>query len=675
MVTTVGPAVGAKAQFGFSEESKWGLPVSPPTNFFEFTSEGLVSEFTNLVSTALRADRAVHRQKIGTEAAGGDVAFEFAPEDLGTMLKHACGKRRTKRTDIALVIVYTGVSIDVVITVNAGGITSTGVDAAEVDLAIVFGASQTCDALITAIAATGAGEWDAYACWGDGSTGYFPVTDKTAAAVATGVADYGKTHVVSTAGSAGLLEHITAIPCPISGADHKVFFPVNYKYGIFEHIIDTHPDIPEVAEGLTIEAGRDIAAFNYYGCKVNTFNLEATPGAIVTGSLNFMAKGASTCGDPVVVSDPLTGWQLPVVEFSYAGTSTSVVQVGYNSTKDLFTMSVGGAVLYSFSCAAGRGYHTLDGYYCYVSTIGGWIDFLTCCGEFSLIHKRAVNYAGATTDIANLVATPITSTTRATFLMDAAKNAEAVPLFRGDYIGMDAGTSIDIHVKVDASTTAFVSSADGGSTWRADSTPVVTGAWHDILDANNIDTGFDVMFPVAGLTTDDEWKIATFKDENPTASYGDLEQFIGAQGSVTLDGYAQVVMGLTASINNNLFGDKYELGDKQRAALKEQQMAVEGTITVEFDDLDLYRKFVNGIAADMEFEFVSDQYITSSDGIVSDQKYTMNLRFPNMKYNGTTPVAGGPEIIVTDFPFVALYGDTAGIPNARFTLINREPYV
>ena len=108
MVQTIGPAVGGKGQIGFKEESKWGYPVSPPNKFIEFTSESIVSEYTNLVSDAVRADRAVHKQRIGAESAGGDMNFEIAPEGFGTLFKHALGQRRTKRKDVAFILVYSG---------------------------------------------------------------------------------------------------------------------------------------------------------------------------------------------------------------------------------------------------------------------------------------------------------------------------------------------------------------------------------------------------------------------------------------------------------------------------------------------------------------------------------------------------------------------------------------
>lgn len=687
MVRTYGPAVGAKAQLAYAEESKWGYPRVPPTNFFEFTSEGIVSEFTSLVSAALRKDRSVHKSTIGTEAAGGDIGFEFAPEGLGALFKHGFGKVRTKRVDIACVLVYTGTATNVTVSIDTNGITSSGCAAVgDNDLATTFAglATHDCQALITALAATDV-NWHCYAPWGDGtdtvSGGYFArsIGNKSSATSTLGNEDYGNstggtTRDVCDSSHTGLLETCSAIPCPNNNyADHVVFFPIFYKWGIFDHIFDTHKIVPEVPKGMSLEVGRDIAAFDYYGSKVNTITMNATPGEFVTGTVNFMAKGATTVGNPVADSGN-TGWSYPVVTISYAGASTNTIQVSYNDTTDVFYMTDGGNNYYAFSTE--RGYLTHDGYYYHVPVIGGFVAFLACCGEFNWVNKPVVNYAGATTDIENLGATTVSGTGSATFEMDSSLDIDACPCFRGDYKGQDQGASVAFYVRIDAAGTGFECSNDDSS-WGP-STTVEEGVWYDMYDQDRVDTGFDVMFPyipAGNFTVGDKWKIDSFKDENPSASYSLLNNFLCARGMVYLDNSRHPVMGLSFTLNNNLFGEKYELGDRQRRGLVEQQLAAEGSINVEFDNLDLYRRFVNGIAAELEFQFNSDEYIEADDGDLSDLQYTVSILFPKIKYTGTTHVAGGPEIIQTDFPFVALYDDEDDIPNCRMTLRNHMPYV
>jgi len=104
MALNLGPAVGAKGQIGFAEESAFGKQQQTPTGFVEMVSEGIVSEIGSLVSASLRADRAVHKRVGGVEAAGGDVVCEISPSGFETWLKHALGTVTTTRLDNAFVI-------------------------------------------------------------------------------------------------------------------------------------------------------------------------------------------------------------------------------------------------------------------------------------------------------------------------------------------------------------------------------------------------------------------------------------------------------------------------------------------------------------------------------------------------------------------------------------------
>jgi hypothetical protein len=684
MVTTVGPAVGSKAQIGFAEESKWGHPVSPPDTFIEFTGESVVSSFTNLVSAALRADRAVHKQRIGTETAGGDINFEVAPEGYGTILKHALGKKRTKRKDVAFVIVYEGADTDRVLTLTASALTSTGTTSGD-DLDIAISDGMTLQELITAINA--GTNHKCFAPWGDGtdtsSGGYFArslANKDLAGGITLGSADYSTTVLAKTAASVTNLETFTSMPiAPDTNSEYKVFFPVNMKWGIYEHTIDAHSSLPE---GLTLEIGRDIAAFNYYGAKVNSLAITANPGEIVTAVANMMCKGGSTVSDPVAAAAN-TGWSQPLFSLRYAGTQAAATfGIDTDGTRDMFFFSHGPALgeLDTYHFTVRRDYFTHDGYFYKTSTIKGLMEFMEHeSSYFSISRKGGYNPAALSSTIAdNNNAALAAATSRTVY---KAIDTGAVPLFRGNYIGADSGTSKTYYVKVstggacDGSHAAFQGS-DDNSNWST-ATLITSGQWYDILDDDDIDTGFDIMFPEnVTLVVSDLWTITTFKDENASVTYQTEDMFTGFQGAVTLnkgDGsgaVSQGVMGINFTINNNLYGDKFELGDRQRAALVPQRRSTEGSMTLEFDNLDIYRMFVNGIAGDLNITLTSDEYINSSS-----TKHSLAIRLPNIKYSGNTPNAAGEAIITTDFPFNALYDDTGSIPDVRITLINGNAYI
>ena len=651
MVQTFGPAVGSKGQIGYKEETKWGHPASPPNKFLEFLNESVVSEYTNLVSGSLRADRAIHKQRTGSEAAGGDISFEVGPEGYGTFLKHALGKKRTKRTDIAMILVYDGTDTDVTITVSSTTITSSNGD-------LSISLAQSHQLIITAINAVG--DWTAYCPWGNGTTGYFPlaIDDKTSAVTTLGASDYTVSGNLTSK-----LETLSTVPIGASGANHLVFFPINFMYGIYEHTIDADPDIPQ---GMTLEIGRDIAAFNYYGGKINSLGMTLTPGEIVTGTTNMMFKGASTVGDPVVATGNSTV-DFPAFDLKYAGSeATAVVDVDIDGTRDMFYFEApNNTKIYHFSLE--RGYFDHDGYYWHTSTIGGLLEFLEYeSGYFTVTRKRGVDGTIASQYLKDSGGEQ-SILSAVTFYIDGS-TVDYTPLFRGNYIGTDAGNSNTFYVKTDTSG-SFMGSSDN-SNWST-ATTIVYGEWLNILDDSDVDTGFDIMFPESVTNViGDTWSFTTFKDENASVSYESEDPFTGFQGAVTLDGSSQGVMGASFTLTNNLYGEKYELGDRQRAALVAQRRTVEGSLTLEFDDLDMYRKFVNGVAGDINIVLTSDEYINSST-----TKHSLAIRMPEIKFSGTTPTVGGEDIIVTDFPFNSLYDDTAGIPDLRLTLTNGQAYI
>ncbi|MEA1909780.1 MAG: phage tail tube protein, partial [Patescibacteria group bacterium] len=441
MVKTIGPAVGSKGQVGFVEECKWGYPASPPDSFVEFTGEGIVSEYTNLVSGALRADRAVHKQRLGSESAGGDVNFELCPEGFGTLLKHALGKKRTKRKDVAFIMVYDGTATDMIVSVTASGVFATGTSDT---FAIYFGATETVQDVITAINAES--NWSCYAPWGDGSTGYFPNSTKSDATSTLGASDYDSSAYAKTGGVCNL-EIITEIYCDEDkGEDKLIFFPINFKYGIYEHTLDADADLPQ---GLSFEIGRDVAAFNYYGGRINSLALTINPGEFITGTANIMFKGASTCGD-VSANSANTGWKIPYCGISYAGDEDSAkVQLDTDGTKEHFYFEHGGSgtevPTYGFSLE--RGYYSHDGYYWEVTTMAGLLELLEYETDyFSVTRKGGISAIDTTIglDAQTLVAMSADSDT----VLYKDTDASASPLVRGNYIGVDAGTSVLLTVKI-----------------------------------------------------------------------------------------------------------------------------------------------------------------------------------------------------------------------------------
>jgi hypothetical protein len=146
------------------------------------------------------------------------------------------------------------------------------------------------------------------------------------------------------------------------------------------------------------------------------------------------------------------------------------------------------------------------------------------------------------------------------------------------------------------------------------------------------------------------------------------EPLISFQAGMYMDSVFQEVLSASYTLNNNLFADKYQLGDRFRAQLPEQKREVTGTISTEFDDLVLYRKFVNSVAVELEIRIVDDGAfgLIGNTGVYRQK----HIIFTKIKYSGSTPVIGGPDVIKIDGPFQAFYDTADDEPEMIMILVN-----
>jgi hypothetical protein len=73
--------------------------------------------------------------------------------------------------------------------------------------------------------------------------------------------------------------------------------------------------------------------------------------------------------------------------------------------------------------------------------------------------------------------------------------------------------------------------------------------------------------------------------------------------------------------------------------------------------------------------FTSSDYIATTALGNSATQYSLTIRQPNIEFNGTTPTVADENIILTDFPYVAMWDDTNDIPELRITVVSNTPYV
>lgn len=159
-----------------------------------------------------------------------------------------------------------------------------------------------------------------------------------------------------------------------------------------------------------------------------------------------------------------------------------------------------------------------------------------------------------------------------------------------------------------------------------------------------------------------------------------VEPMVSFQAGMYLDSNFIEVMKAEYTLNNNLYKDKFQLGDRFRAQLPEQRREVTGKITVEFDDMVMYRKFVGGTEAELEIRIVDDSAngeITNSIYGTSSVYRQKHIIFPRIKFSGTTPQISGPDVIMVDMPFRSIYDVVDDEPELIMIIVNdvaREPW-
>jgi len=172
-------------------------------------------------------------------------------------------------------------------------------------------------------------------------------------------------------------------------------------------------------------------------------------------------------------------------------------------------------------------------------------------------------------------------------------------------------------------------------------------------------------------------KTETATQANPTAvtstSISSLNPLTFDEGAILQDGTAQEVQGFSLTINNNLIEDKGNLGSAQRAQIPRSGFRdVTGSLNLEFDDLGMYNKYVNGTETALKLTFTAD------DLAVAGQAYLLQIDCPRVVFTGETPTVSGPDLIFHDMPFIALYqsSNTDGFQDEiRFRAISTETSV
>lgn len=124
------------------------------------------------------------------------------------------------------------------------------------------------------------------------------------------------------------------------------------------------------------------------------------------------------------------------------------------------------------------------------------------------------------------------------------------------------------------------------------------------------------------------------------------------ESMVYVDGYYEEVLSGEVTLENNLNGDKYGLGSRNRLAVVAEQADVSASLTMEFDDGKHYNRFRNTDYFYLEFKSISeaDGAEIGTSGILPQQYVIL----PKCKFNGDTPQVGDRSFIEHDMPITGV---------------------
>lgn len=166
--------------------------------------------------------------------------------------------------------------------------------------------------------------------------------------------------------------------------------------------------------------------------------------------------------------------------------------------------------------------------------------------------------------------------------------------------------------------------------------------------SNSVD---EFLMVEATIVGEDE----TTSESLASASYPTgVQLFNWTQGVITIGGSTVgVVTDFEVTVANNHKSDRYFLGASTMSQpIIAGMTEVTGSMTVEFDSLTAYNRFVNGTVAAVTAKW------TAATAIESTFFPYVEVNLPDVRFDGTTPVVGGTDVISVDLPFKALYDGT-----------------
>lgn len=135
-------------------------------------------------------------------------------------------------------------------------------------------------------------------------------------------------------------------------------------------------------------------------------------------------------------------------------------------------------------------------------------------------------------------------------------------------------------------------------------------------------------------------------------SFSTLDPFIFHQGVVTKASGAIDVINFTLNMNNNVNANTFKLGQTYIKRPAHGQRMISGTMTMHFEDLNIYNDFVANTSREIVLTFTHGSMAAGST------PYSLAITLGKCYFqNNPTPNVGSPDILTQTIPFISIYDD------------------
>ncbi len=182
------------------------------------------------------------------------------------------------------------------------------------------------------------------------------------------------------------------------------------------------------------------------------------------------------------------------------------------------------------------------------------------------------------------------------------------------------------------------------------------GAVHAFTHLGGKVTGWTLESALDGeLKASLSWDFKTVRTSDALAVEtlpADSEPFTFIEGELTVDGATALIQGFKVAGKNALDTERLSHGIQKREPLANGEYEIDGQLDMEFENLDVYNKWISGATAKLVMTYAFGQIAATGN------PFKLVITLEAVEYTGSAPSVKGSELTKQGVPFKALYDGT-----------------